>query len=173
MRVFPTVFAALLAAVSVVIAGRTTSATCESYTLKCSTSKTAWAGKTTKVSTVLYHCFFEHLVITETFKFSHRQRLKPLCTARQTELPRMSKSACGGTTMTFPIRNPSRLPRDIQQKHTLTNCLITAWQSRRIPWFRPFLVSINVHQLQPQSMLLQTFKVVVILRSSVLWWVWP
>lgn len=38
-----------------VVAGRTTSDTCDSYTLKCSTSKTAWGGKTTQVTVALYN----------------------------------------------------------------------------------------------------------------------
>ena len=38
-----------------VIAKQTTSYTCKSYTLKCSTSKTAWAGKTTQVKAALYN----------------------------------------------------------------------------------------------------------------------
>ena len=67
MRVFPIVFAALMATVLVVVAGRSTSATCESYTLKCFTSKTAWAGKTTKASTVSYHRIFELFKMTEGF----------------------------------------------------------------------------------------------------------
>lgn len=47
--------AAILFAAPMVVAGRTSSDTCESYTLKCSTSKTAWAGKKTQVKAALYN----------------------------------------------------------------------------------------------------------------------
>lgn len=54
MRLFLTVAAVFFAA-PIVVAGRISSQTCESYTLKCSTSKTAWAGKTTEVKAALYN----------------------------------------------------------------------------------------------------------------------
>lgn len=56
MRLFLNVAAVLLATPLVVLAAKqTASSTCETYTLKCSTSKTAWAGKTTSVEATLYN----------------------------------------------------------------------------------------------------------------------
>ena len=54
MRFFLPVAVALFAA-PMIVAGPTTSDTCESYTLKCSTSKTAWAGEKTQVKAALYN----------------------------------------------------------------------------------------------------------------------
>ena len=54
MRLFSTI-AAVLFVGHLVVAERTSSDTCGSYTLKCSTFKAAWAGKATEVKAVLHN----------------------------------------------------------------------------------------------------------------------